>query len=201
MRLRVCLVGWCKVLEEDFSASLDDAQDSVRWMAHRVSVYAGRILASEHADQMCSDLLGSLDDEGRRHGDLWGEGRRLAYRGSGGQPLRVQCPCGERVKVETDPDVEMICPGCGEHGVLAWWRQWLVGDDPAPMTLKDVTLWLAFTHGLQVPERRLRLWADEGHITSVERIALPQGGGRGVRRFDPVAVAAVVLATGTRRTA
>jgi len=199
--LRTCLVAWCKVLEEDFGATLDGARDTIAWMADKVAIYAGRLLASEHADQLVSDLLGSVDEDGKRHGDLWGEGKRLAFRSSSGSPQRIQCPCGLWVKAATDTVTVMEC-ACGEWGTLDWWRQRVVGDDPAPMTLKDLTLWLALMHNVQVTERRLRSWADDGTITALVRDGLPQGGGRGVRRFDPVAVAVVAQsALMARRTA
>ncbi len=188
-RSRACLVTWVKVLEEDFDASLDGCQDTVQWMADKVGIYAGRLLASEHADQLCSDLLGSTDEDGKRHGDLWGEGRRLAFRGSSGTPQRIKCSCGTWVTVNL-VDV-MTCRGCQEWGDINWWRQREVGEDPAPMTLRDLSLWLALHHGRNVPERTLRGMADRGAIVPVQRQG--EGVGRPSRRFDPVTVAAVVL--------
>lgn len=188
-RVRACLVAWCRILEEDFGANLADAQDTVTWMTAKVRTAADRLLAHpEHADQLVADLCGWSEDDGRRHLGLIGEGRKLAFRGRGARQ-RIRCSCGSWVAV--DPTEFMTCPGCGEQGVLDWWRQREVGEDPAPMTLRDLSLWLALHHGRNVPERTLRGMADRGAIVPVQRQG--EGVGRPSRRFDPVTVAAIVL--------
>lgn len=154
-RLRACLVTWVKVLEEDFGANLDGCQDTVQWMADKVGIYAGRLLASEHADQLCSDLLGSTDEDGKRHGDLWGEGRRLAFRSASSQPMRIKCVCGERVRV--DPDNLMECRNCGEWGDINHWMRF-APEIPGPRTAQDTINWLLVKHGQQVQYDTLRQW-------------------------------------------
>lgn len=204
-RVRTNLTGWCRILAEDFGSSLDDAVDTVPWMCQKIAFSADRLLAHpEHADQLAADLLGWTDDDvpdGRppvRHEGLAVEGRRLAFR-SRGAAVTIRCSCGGRVPADTERDAIMRCGDCGEWGTLDWWRRREVGQDPAPMSFRDLSEWLLVTHGLTVPDRRLRDWADDGLIVPVSITVLPQGGGRGIRRFDPVAVATVAMDHTRRR--
>lgn len=211
LRVRVCLIGWLRVLEEEFGLCLDDAVDDVSWMVHRVAVQAGRLLASEHADQLCADLLGWVEEDGPAHQGLLSEGRRLAFR-SRGSRQRIRCMCGGWVSIETDTDgridteAVLACRLCREFGVIGWWQTRVVGDQPRPMTLRELPDWLALVHGLQVTSQRLRTWADEGALRALSGPVPAQeerrGPGRPPRRYDPVEVAAVVLEmTARRRTA
>ena len=176
----------------------------IAWMVDVLSRHAGRLLASEHADQLCADLLGWTEDDGTRHEGLKREGERLAFR-SPSRSVRLLCACGVRVPVPTDsegrvdPDEVFACPGCGEAGVLGWWQRTLVGD-PVPMPLSALPDWLAAVHALVVTARRLRDWADDGVIEPVERVP-SQRGGLARRLFDPVAVAVVAAERLARRTA
>lgn len=196
-RVRACLVGWCLVLEEDFDATLDGATDTVAWMADKVGIYAGRILADvQHADQLVADLCGWVEDDGTRHVGLVTEGRRLEGKGAS-HGIRLLCACGERVPVVTDadgrPDEEAIltCRGCGAWGVLSWWREQLATGDLPAMTISGLVRWLA-QQGHRTTEKALRVKADRGLIAAVGTQA--DGVGRPARTFDPVAVMGVVVA-------
>lgn len=150
----MCLVGWVKVLEEDFQANLEGCDDTIRWMADKVGIYAGRLLASEHADQLVSDLVGSTDEDGHRHGDLVGEGRRLIAKG-GPRPMTIQCQCGQRVRVDADNLME--CRNCGEWGDVNHWMRF-APEIPGPRTAQDTINWLLVKHGEQVQYATLRQW-------------------------------------------
>ena len=192
---------------------MTDESAEIAWMVDVLSRHAGRLLASEHADQLCADLLGwteliDLEDGGtalKQHKGLKREGERLAFR-SPSRSVRLLCACGVRVPVPTDsegrvdPDEVFACPGCGEAGVLGWWQRTLVGEHPQPMPLSDLPDWLAGVHALVVTPRQLRGWADDKTINPVERVPSQQGG-RSRRLFDPVAVAVVAAERLVRRTA
>ena len=157
----------------------------IAWMVDRLGVYAARILASEHADQLVSDLLGSVDDDGVKHGDLWGTGRRLAFRAAGGRGITVQCPsCPLRVRL--DPDAEWIACTCGEGGVLAWWRTMLAGDLDA-MRADALADWLKMTHRITLKPGTFRLWVHRGVIDSTGC------DDQGRKLYDPLQVAVVAL--------
>jgi hypothetical protein len=190
---------------------MTDDHAEIAWMVDILSRHAGRLLASEHADQLCADLLGWTDtdvpdgEQPRRHEGLAQEGRRLAFR-SRGTSVRIRCTCGHRIPVEVDSegrvdqDAVMRCGGCGEYGVLEWWRRREAATaDPLP--LSALPEWLLTVHALTVNARRLRDWADEGVITPITTDGVPQGGARPRRLFDPVAVATVAALRLTRRTA
>lgn len=169
-RVKACLIGWCKVLEEDWQVSLDDAQDTVGWLAGKVRYHADRILAHpEHADQLVADLCG-WDEDGRRHEGLIAEGRRLMGRG-GAKPLTILCDCGDRVRVETDPDADMTCRTCGETGVWAWWRRRLAPETEAHMTGAQVVAWLRTSHRITIEEATLRQWVSRGKLVPLQREA------------------------------
>lgn len=142
----------------------------------------------------------------RRHSGLIRDGRRIAYR-SRGAAIRIRCTCGHRIPVPTDSDGRidtdtiLRCAGCGEHGVLEWWRR-REAASPEPLALRDLPDWLLTVHGIAITGVRLRRWADEGVITPIERAASTTGG-RPRRLFDPVIVAAIAterLAGSARRT-
>ena len=195
---RAVLVGWCHILAEEFSASLDGAQDTVPWMADRLGVYAGRLMASEHADQFVSDFIGGWDDDGRPCGGIVRAAKRLIFRSRGGA-MRILCSCGERVTVDLEPDAIMTCRGCKEWGTLEWWADREAGGPVPPMALRDLPEWLALTHGLKVGERQLRGWADTGVITAVQVEDGARKPGRPGRKYDPAAVAVVAMEWTGRR--
>jgi hypothetical protein len=98
---------------------------------------------------------------------------------------RIPCACGSYVRVH--PADDMQCPGCDQHGVLAWWTTH--APTPGPMRLADLHEWL-LTRGLNITPRILRHWADDGLITPID------GGGQGrARRYEPTAVYLAVLET------
>jgi hypothetical protein len=175
LRAKACLVGWVKVLEEDYAVSLAEARDDVAWLAHKVGVHAGRLLASDHAGQLHTDVL-----------ELAGQGKRLAFRSSSGAPITVACPgCGTRVRL--DPDAEWIECVCGQGGVLMWWRRRLAPDLGEPMPAPDLIAWLRLNHRYRLTEVQLRQWVTRGHVTADGR----DDAGRSL--YDPVKVAAVVI--------
>ncbi len=186
-RVRACLVGWCKVLEEDFGVSLDDAQDTISWMVSKLKYQADRVLAHpEHADQLCADLLGWTEDDGKRHTGLMTEGRRLEGRGAA-KALTILCDCGDRVKVEPAEDAYMTCPTCGETGVWKWWQQRLAPETEDTMTAAQVVQWLRSAHRITLTEATLRQWVSRGKLTSIRS----QSGGAST--FRPQAVALVAM--------
>ena len=110
--------------------------------------------------------------------------------------LTVACRCGTRVPL--DPDEIVRCGRCGEWGTVGWWVEHYAPAGEGPLPLTGLPGWLLVHHGLRVTVRQVRVWADAGRITPVETGVLGQGGGRGVRLFDPVAVAAVAQTAHTR---
>lgn len=137
--MRVDLVAWCTLLEEDFGLTLPTGEVSA--MAHHVSVQAGRLLASEFAARLVTDA--------RR----WWDAQRVAY------PSRpdptILCQCGGRVRV--DMEELMTCRTCGAWGAWDWWRGVLV-EPPAEMTAQDLMDWLLTEHQLAVNYATLRSW-------------------------------------------
>lgn len=195
-RVRACLVSWCLVLEEDFDVRLDGADDTVAWMADRVSRHATRLLASEHADQLCADLLGWVEtaDDGAttRHDGLLHEGRRLAFKASSARRVTVQCPsCPKRV--EFDPDAEWIACSCGEGGVPSWWVDQIAPKVDGPMCAPSLLTWLLENHRVRdLTETTLRKWVQRGTIVTAGRDDM------GRTLYDPISVAAVVVARRAR---
>jgi ribosomal protein S27E len=175
------------VLAEDWSLTLP--ADTVRAMAHHVAVQAGRLLASGHADQLVHDVRGCVATARR----LTSPSRR--------QPIRVACPdCGERVALSTDPDEAVRCRGCGTWGVLAWWREQLVPDLDAPMTLRDASDWLLVHHGRDVPLETLRTWSKRADGQGNALLVEVGRDNQGRKLFDPLAVAELAsrMAGGSR---
>lgn len=174
--IRACLVAWCLVLQDDYRMRLP--ADTVRAMAHHVSVQAGRLLASEHADQLVHDI-GAVT-----------KAKSLLQRSS---RLRIRCDCGEWVAVAEAEDQIMTCRGCDAWGLLSWWVK-QAPQSEGPLPLRDLPAWLLVHQGLDVPSTQLRTWADRGWITPLTEA--------GVKRlFDPTAVAVVAMTRGQRRTA
>ena len=174
LRAKSCLVGWVKVLEEDYAVSLADARDDVAWLAHKVGVHAGRLLASDHAGQLHTDVL-----------ELAGQGKRLAFRSSSGAPITVACPgCGTRVRL--DPDAEWIECVCGEGGVLMWWQRRLAPDLDL-MNAADTVTHILLSQRHRLTEVQLRQWVKRGYVTTRGR----DDAGRSL--YDPIEVAAVVI--------
>ena len=150
--IRLLLVSWCKVLADDWGLTLP--ADTVRAMSHHVAVQAGRLLASEHADQLVSDIEGAV-------GEAW----RLARPGRV-VGVRVPCPSCAR-PVRLDPEADTIrCP-CGEWGDLTWWRGALqVSDPPGALTLRELVEWLAIAHRIRVTTKTVDSWARRGKLSA-----------------------------------
>ncbi len=185
--IKALLASWCLVLAEDYAMRVP--ADTVEAMAAHVRQHAPRLLNSEHADQLCADLLGHVDEDGDRYEGAAHLARRLAHPSPAARQ-RIRCDCGDWVRV--DPDQVMTCRTCGTWGVLGWWMA--RAEVPSgPMTLRELADWLLAYRGLNVPHHTLRTWADRGLITPVST--------EGARRFDPIAVATVAQARIYGRTA
>jgi hypothetical protein len=149
--IRNCLVTWCLVLAEDFGVGYP--ADTVEAMCHTVGVQAGRLLATEHADQLHHDVTGAVR-----------EARRRAYLS---RPERIpigHCPAC-RTMVRAKPEEETItCPGCGDAGVLSWWVGRLVlGPDAGQhASARDLAPWLSVRTGTVVQQGTIRQWASRG---------------------------------------
>jgi hypothetical protein len=137
-------------LEEGYGVSLP--ADNVRAMAHVVAVQAGRLLNSEHADQLVHDITG-----------LYRTSLRTAWPA---RLMSILCSCGSRVLV--DPDVLMICKDCQTMGDLRWWQsKALEEQDRTPMRLRALVDYL-LVRGVNTTYQRLRSWADDGVLGAAE---------------------------------
>jgi hypothetical protein len=182
--IRACLVSWCLVLHEEETWKLALPEDTIEAMAHLIGVQAGRLLASEHADQLLADVT-----------SLVREARRRTYRGRG-HAVRVQCPgpvggepCGSWVGIDPDEQAENVCRMCGATGTTSWWiglarPQQLLTISELPAALLPM--------GLRTTVKAVQHAADRGDLIP---IAL---GTRNARLFDPVAAYAVLSATRRR---
>jgi hypothetical protein len=190
--IRAGLVSWCLILEEDFSVTLP--ADTVRAMAHCIAVQAGRLLASEHADQLVCDLLGFVDEAGR-HSGILSEARRVLNLGTGHAGVTVPCPsCGSRVHVQVTDD-EIRC-SCGEWGVPRWWVTHAVPGSYDVMATADVLSWLAEHHRIRLHPSTITRWVDAGKLMPRERPddAGVVGQGRPTMWFVALDVAEVAIA-------
>lgn len=187
--IRACLVAWCHVLNEDYAITYP--ADTVRAMAHHVAVQAGRLLTSEHADQLVHDVAGISKD-------AW----RLA-RPAGRRGVYAQCPdCASRVRLEmvhllNAPCTEMVCRNldhmadvtcwqCGSSGDLRWWRGQASKVDE-PMDAGAVCVWMLENHRLRMTKVQLRQWATRGRV---ERRGRDEAGRT---LYDPIEVASIAL--------
>lgn len=191
--IRLVLHAWVKILAEDHHVTTP--ADNIPALSHTVAVHAGRLLNGEHAEQLVHDLTGSTDEDGNRTRGVAGNARAILSSRSRTAGIRIPCPtCTEPVRL--DPDAEIhTCTACGEWGTIGWWRTRLDVDGDRPLTLAELPHWLTARRGLVVTAHTLRHWADEGRITPVEPTepGCLGPGGRPIRRFDPVAVAAIVI--------
>ena len=156
--MRACLVTWCLILAEDFGMSLP--ADTVEAMAHTVAVQAGRLLASEHADQLHHDVTRAVRDA-----------RRSAYPSRPDTLPLGRCPtvlddgstCDAMVRARPE-DEAVTCPGCGDSGVLTWWHPRLVpAVEGGPLaTAADLAPWLSIQNGRPVTQQAIRHWAHRG---------------------------------------
>jgi hypothetical protein len=166
--IRACLVAWCLILAEDYAVTLP--ADNVRAIAHTIAVHAGRLLNSEHADQLVHDITAAAS-----------EARRIAYPG---RHLTIACPCGGRVTV--DPDYAMQCRQCRLIGDLTWWQDQAMQTQPPLVPLADLPQRLLLNLGIQVTVKQLRNWADRKIMTPAQRDPTT-----GRRYYDPIAVAVI----------
>lgn len=181
--IRACLVAWCLILEEDFRMQVP--ADTVRAMARHVAVQAGRILAHpEHADQLVHDVTTAVR-----------EARRLAYPVSS---LTVECTCGQRVRVDQDPDVVTTCRGCDEAGTSLWWQERLVPETTELMTARIGVDWLSREHRITVEEDAVRQWVRRGYLRPATRRRQPGAThGQPAALYAPIAL--LMAATRTDR--
>ena len=163
-QIRACLVGWCMILHEDYALSLP--ADTVRAMAHHVAVQAGRLLNSEHADQLVAELLGHTDEDGDRHEGAAPTAWRLA-RPASSRTWRILCDCGERVPVEADGDVIMRCRGCDAWGVLSWWIERSAPNTDEPVTAAQAVGAMWDTYRMRVTLTQIAHWSSRGKLAAV----------------------------------
>lgn len=182
--IKASLVAWCFILEEDYGMTLP--ADTVRGMAHHVAVQAGRLLASEHADQLVHDVVTAAR-----------EARRLAYPVTS---LTVECSCGSRVRIDADPDVVTTCAGCSEAGTSTWWLHQLVPRALQPMTAEEGAAWLLQAHRIEINRDTIRQWVARGHLVAVDH-KRPEGeaNGRPAARYMPLALIMAATRTDRRR--
>lgn len=179
--IRMLLVAWCITLRDDYH--LREPADTVRACAHHVAVHAGRLLASEHADQLVHDIESAVR-----------EARRLAHP----RPrlgVTVPCPsCGHRVALAPDQRDDVTCAECGETGDIRWWRTQLAPGIDEPMHSEALCAWLLEHHRIALTRTALRQMAARGQITRAGKDTL----GRGL--YDPVEVAGRLLERRARTT-
>jgi hypothetical protein len=187
--IRRCLATWCQILEEDYAIA--PPADTVPAMAHAVAVQAGRLLASEHADQLVGDLVGYDGEDGRHEGLMrWGR-RLLDARSATG--VRLQCTCGTWITPEADIGGIIRCTGCEAWGDMAWWRDHLAPVTDGPMTADQVRSWLIL-RGIDVALSTIRYWVHSGVLARLGRDE------RGRVLYDREHVLAAYLHQRTKRT-
>lgn len=181
--IKACLVAWCLLLHEEFDLTLP--ADAVPAMVNTLTIQARRLLSHpEHADQLVHDITEAA-------GYAWSLVRprtRVA--------LTVACDCGDRVDMTgidpSDPNAMLTCPGCGDEGVVGWWRSKLAPKLDGPMGSAALLTWLLEVHHIRIAAETLRQWAARGHVVRVGK------DGDGCITYDPVNVASYALANITR---
>lgn len=159
----------------------DDGIDIIEALREHIDRHLAWLLASEHADQLVHDV-----------GNVHSSARHIAYPTRAG--IRILCACGRRVPISTDKDAWMTCPGCGEEGVLSWWRTREAPATDGPQSLKDLPDWLFAHHALIVTHDQLRGWARTDRAPRMVAVKDAYRDAGGVLRpalYDPVAVAAI----------
>lgn len=127
--------------------------DVIEALREHIDRHLAWLLSSVHADQLVHDVAG-----------VWATARHIAHPAPAAA-VRILCTCGRRVAVTTDKDAVMVCPGCGEHGTLTWWRRREAPpDENGPFTLAELPDWL-LRRGIEVTHKQVRNWADRGFIT------------------------------------
>ena len=179
--IRMLLASWCLILRDDYG--LREPADTVRAMARHIAVQAHRLLGSEHADQLCADLLGHQTDDGMQYEGAAPRARRLANPSPPRQ--RIRCGCGQWVTLVTDHDEYMTCRHCGTEAVLKWWIKQAPAPD-RPLTLRELVDWLLIHHGHAVTISQLRQWAQRDTITPTAALITSRA-----NLYDPTTVAIV----------
>jgi hypothetical protein len=181
---------WCHVLADDWGITLPD-RDTIAAMTHTIAVQAGRLLNSEHADQLVVEMYGGTEEQlGIARRGLVPSARALAYP-AGRQPLTIACDCGGRVALTTDNDVFIVCPHCGERGVLAWWRAKVAPRTTQPMAEGEAIAWLYEQQAIVLQPGTIRQWVARNQLTAL------RVDGRNV--YDPVELALVAMAKRERQ--
>jgi hypothetical protein len=150
--IKVALVGWCCLLEEDLGAPLPE-EDTVRAIVVHLLRHLRTLLGSEHAERLCEEI-----DE------LWSEGRRRAFpTGPSGQALG-RCPACDTLVRSSTAHGDIRCRGCGQTRTVDEWQQLLVGDlaADASATLGDLASWLSTRYGRAVEIATLWQWTSRG---------------------------------------
>lgn len=187
--IRVALVGWCRVLEEERSIGLpvESIPGELDAITAHLKRHAGTLLAMDGpAEGLVSDCRDILALE------------RVAWpaRWTG---VRVTCPsCSAPVSVDTSAEiVRCRTPECPEYGVPSWWIERLLPETGRLMTALEAAEWLGRTiPWLSVQAGTLTKWAQRGHLAAASY------GGQGVESlFDPVVVVRTALVMRDRRVA
>lgn len=141
--------------------SRETEADIIEALREHIDRHLAWLLNSVHADQLVHDVAG-----------VWATARHIAHPAPAAA-VRILCTCGRRVAVTTDKDAVMVCPGCGEHGTLTWWRRREAPpDENGPFTLVELPDWL-LRHGVEVTHKQVRNWADRGIITRHNLVHTP----------------------------
>ena len=188
--IRLFCWTWCHVVHDNYGVTLPN-QDTIAAMTHTIAVQAGRLLNSEHADQLVTEMYGGTEEQlGIARRGLIPTARALAYP-AGRAPQRMLCDCGTWVTLVTEWDVFIACGGCGEKGTLAWWRDKIAPRTLQPMAEAEAVAWLAEQHGIRLALGTVRQWVARGKLTST-RVD-------GCSVYDPVELALVAMAQRDRK--
>lgn len=186
-RIVEVLREWTLTLAAQRRITAPEATAPVERLAHLVAVHTGWLLERPaHADQLVHDIA-ALD----RHV------RPLARRGGSGAGPRALCTCGQgRLALDRpDDDGRVRCPACGRTDTIDGWRTALEPEAGRLLKLHEIRDWLHAHRGLDIPiaTLRRRLERDQLPVLEVEVNGTMQ------RRYDPVSVAAAILAAPPRR--
>jgi RNA polymerase subunit RPABC4/transcription elongation factor Spt4 len=163
--IKVALVGWAVILEEEFGTRLP--ADDVASLCRHLRAHSRRLLASEHAARLCDEI-----DE--RHTVAF---RRAYPAPPQGQALGACPDCGTIVRA-ADMHSEATCRGCGTVRPVEDWRALIVGDlgTEAAADAKALIAWLTARHRRQVTHTALRLWVSKGVKVGGETVRLTRIG-------------------------
>ena len=159
----------------------EDDRDIIEALREHLDRHLSWLLNSEHAGQLVYEV------DVVHHG-----ARRVAYPGRA--TIRLLCECGMRVPISTAPEAVMACPGCGDRGTLAQWREREAPADDGPLSLRDLADWLYAHCGLIVSYEQLRNWSRSDrapHMIPAQEAYRDEAGILRPAKFDPEAVAVI----------